>query len=86
MQPNPQKPKKPAFKFSIYWMYIIVLAFLGGMFFLDENTLTRTVDYSKFEEAVQSKGVSKIIVYTGKNQAEGVLTDSLASVMFRPEH
>ncbi len=67
-------------------MYIIVLAFLGGMFFLDENTLTRTVDYSAFEKAVQSKGISKIIVYTGKNQAEGVLTDSLASVMFRPEH
>lgn len=81
-----QKPKKPAFKFSIYWMYIIVLAFLGGMFFLDENTLTRTVDYSAFEKAVQSNGISKIIVYTGKNQAEGVLTDSLASVMFRPEH
>lgn len=81
-----QKPKKPAFKFSIYWMYIIVLAFLGGMFFLDENTLTRTVDYSAFEKAVQSKGISKIIVYIGKNQAEGVLTDSLASVMFRPEH
>lgn len=81
-----QQPKKPAFKFSIYWMYIIVLAFLGGMFFLDENTLTRTVDYSAFEKAVQSKGISKIIVYTGKNQAEGVLTDSLASVMFRPEH
>lgn len=81
-----QKPKKPAFKFSIFWMYIIVLAFLGGMFFLDENTLTRTVDYSAFEKAVQSKGISKIIVYTGKNQAEGVLTDSLASVMFRPEH
>lgn len=81
-----QKPKKPAFKFSIYWMYIIVLAFLGGMFFLDENTLTRTVDYSAFEKAVQSKSISKIIVYTGKNQAEGVLTDSLASVMFRPEH
>lgn len=81
-----QKPKKPAFKFSIYWMYIIVLAFLGGMFFLDENILTRTVDYSAFEKAVQSKGISKIIVYTGKNQAEGVLTDSLASVMFRPEH
>ncbi len=81
-----QKPKKPAFKFSIYWMYIIVLAFLGGMFFLDENTLTRTVYYSEFEKAVQSKGISKIIVYTGKNQAEGVLTDSLASVMFRPEH
>lgn len=80
-----QKPKKPAFKFSIYWMYIIVLAFLGGMFFLDENSLTRTVDYSAFEKAVQSKGISKIIVYTGKNQAEGVLTDSLASVMFRPE-
>lgn len=67
-------------------MYIIVLAFLGGMFFLDENTLTRTVYYSEFEKAVQSKGISKIIVYTGKNQAEGVLTDSLASVMFRPEH
>ena len=81
-----QKPKKPAFKFSIYWMYIIVLAFLGGMFFLDENTLTRTVDYSAFEKAVQSKGISKIIVYTGKNQAEFECRFFRLSVMFRPEH
>lgn len=76
------KPKKPTIKFSMYWMYAIVLAFLAGMFFLDQNSLTKSVSYTEFEKAVQSKGISKIVVYTNKNLAEGVMTDSLAQAMF----
>lgn len=76
------KPKKPVVKFNMYWMYAIVMAFLVGMLFLDENSLTKSVDYSEFAKAVESRGISKITVYTNKNIAEGTLTDSLASKMF----
>lgn len=76
------KPKKSGAKFSMYWMYAIVVAFLAGMLFLDQNAMTKNVSYTEFEKAVQSRGISKIIVYTNKNVAEGILTDSLAKELF----
>jgi len=74
--------KKKAPKFSIYWMYAIVLLFLFGMFYMDSNTITKEVDYNVFEKYVEEGGVSKIIIYTNKDKAEAVLTDSLAQKVF----
>ena len=31
-------------KFNIYWMYAILLAFLAGIFYLDDNTMTKPLD------------------------------------------
>lgn len=78
---TPQK-KKPVIKFSMYWAYAIVIAFLIGMLYIDDNSLTKEVSYSKFEQYVSAGGVKKIVVFTNKNQAEAFLTDSLASKVF----
>ena len=76
------KPKKPAFRFSIYWMYALISLFLLAVYFFDENHLTKEVDYSQFRQIVESKGASKIIVYGNKKEAIAVLTDSAANKMF----
>ena len=76
------KSKKKAPKFSIYWMYAIILLFLFGVFYMDSNTMTKEVDYNVFEKYVVDGGVSKIIIFTNKDKAEAVLTDSLAKVVF----
>ena len=78
-----KKGKTPGMKFSFYWMYAIVLLFIAGVWFLDENDITKDVSYSDFEQyVVRDRGISKIVVYTDKRQAEGYLTDSLARVLF----
>ena len=66
----------------MYWAYAIVIAFLVGMLYIDDNSLTKEVSYSKFEQYVGTGGVKKIVVFTNKNQAEAFLTDSLASKVF----
>ena len=66
----------------MYWAYVIVIAFLVGMLYIDDNSLTKEVSYSKFEQYVGTGGVKKIVVFTNKNQAEAFLTDSLASKVF----
>ncbi len=84
--PNkPQKPrKKPFFGMSLWWMYTIVFLFLAGIFYFDNNTITKQVSYTDFERYVEKDhGISKIIVYSDKREVEGILTDSLARVLFK---
>lgn len=76
------KNKKP-FGLSLFWMYAIILIVLVGLFYLDDNSITKNVSYSEFESyIVKDHGIDKIIVYSDKRQAEGQLTDSLAEKLF----
>ncbi|MDE6206751.1 MAG: ATP-dependent metallopeptidase FtsH/Yme1/Tma family protein, partial [Muribaculaceae bacterium] len=81
---GPKKPQKGPFNFSLWWMYAIVIVFLGGIFYFDNNTVTKSVSYSDFENYVErDHGITKIVVYNDKKMMEGTLTDSLASAIFR---
>lgn len=75
-------PKKPSFKFSIYWMYGIIFAFLIAIFYMDDNHLTKEVDFTRFQKIVEGRGASKLLVYPKKNVVEAVLTDSAAAKVF----
>lgn len=78
------QPKMP--KFSIYWMYAIVLAVLFGMFYFENNTATRPLDtLDDFEEVVKSGHVEKITVYAQKNEADATLSKAGSETMFSPE-
>ena len=77
-----QKKKTP-FKINLWWMYAIVFLFLGGLYYLDDNSVSEKVSYSDFERyVVKDHGINKIVVYTDKREAEGFLTDSLAHALF----
>ena len=82
---QPPKPsgKKNRFGFSIFWMYAAIAVFLLGMVYLDDNSVTKPVTYSEFENIVESKGITKIIVYTDKKEAEGFLTKEAAKKIFK---
>jgi len=81
---NNKQPQKGPFRFSLWWMYAIVFLFLGGIFYFDNNTVSKSVSYSEFVKYVEKDhGIRKIIVFTDKKIAEGYLTDSLAQALFR---
>lgn len=81
-----QKPKKNGklrgIGLSISWVYAIIIAFLFGMLYLDNNSLTKEVSITEFENIIKQKGVSKIIVVPDKKEAEGVLTQAQAEKLF----
>ncbi|MCF0218318.1 MAG: ATP-dependent metallopeptidase FtsH/Yme1/Tma family protein [Muribaculaceae bacterium] len=81
---NNNSPKKKPFviKFSIYWIYAIIIALLVGFLYLDDNSITKNVSYSDFEKYVSNGGIKKIIVYSDKKEAEAILSDSLATRVF----
>lgn len=81
-----QKPKKngklKGIGLSISWVYAIIIAFLFGMLYLDNNSLTKEVSITEFENIIKQKGVSKIIVVPDKKEAEGILTQAQAERLF----
>jgi hypothetical protein len=83
---NNLKPngRKGPIRFSLWWMYAAVLLFLAGMLALDDNSITRDVTFTEFENYVtKDHGIYKIVIYTDKRKAEGYMTDSLASAIFK---
>ncbi len=86
---NPNNKKRNPLGFSLFWMYAIIGVVLIGIFYLDENSVTKEVSYSEFQKYVaKDHGITKIVVYSDKRQAEGYLTDSLARAIipnYNPE-
>lgn len=80
------KKPKSNFKLSILWMYALIFIFLGALFFYDSNYMTKEVPYSEFTKIVQGKGATKILVYSKKNIAEAILTDSAANAIFKEDY
>ena len=85
--PTPQggsPKKKPQIKFSMYWMYAVITLFLFAMFYLDDNSVSKEVNYSDFENYItdsinaRNHGITKITVDKKKGVAEAQLSDSLA--------
>ncbi|MBO4871306.1 MAG: ATP-dependent zinc metalloprotease FtsH [Muribaculaceae bacterium] len=80
------KKNNKGFKLNLYWMYAIIIGGLLAAWFFGSNVATKSMSMTEFEKMVKSGGVSKIIVYTGSNEAEAVLNDSLARVVFKDQN
>ncbi len=81
------EPKKKPFKFSLYWMYAIISLVLIGLYYADnDNTITKEVSYKEFEKYIAEGGIESIVVYSNKDEATALLSDSLASVVFNEKN
>lgn len=79
------KPKKKI-RFSISWMYLAMILFLAGMYFLDNDSLVKTIDITEFERYVRQNAVSDITVYRNNGKVEAEINDSLAQKLFGSQY
>lgn len=69
-------------------MYALILLFLFGMMYLDDNEVTREVDYTQFQDYLTdsltsvNKGITEIVVDKKKGTATATLSDSLGRAVF----
>lgn len=74
--PKPQQNgnnKKPAF--NIYWMYAIILLSLFALFYFQDASQTKEVDWTAFEKAALAGDLKKVMVLSEAGIAEGFVTD-----------
>lgn len=72
---NPIKPTGKFPKFNISWIYGIIILVLLGSYFFNENTPTKEIPYSTFQEYVKQGMIAKVNVFNSKNLIEAQLTD-----------
>ncbi|MDE6143333.1 MAG: ATP-dependent metallopeptidase FtsH/Yme1/Tma family protein, partial [Muribaculaceae bacterium] len=66
--------KRPLF--NMYWMYGIILISLFALFYFQDASQTKDVDWTDFEKAALAGDIDKIKVYAETNIAEGYMTDA----------
>jgi cell division protease FtsH len=67
------RSKRPMF--NMYWMYALIALSLLGVYYFQDGSQTKEVDWTEFEKIAQSGEVEKIVVIPQNGEAEGYLTD-----------
>ena len=64
--------------FNIMWLYIIILAIILGMYFFNDYSPSRLINWTQFQELAEKRQVDSILVYNNKNEARAYVNDSVA--------
>lgn len=76
--PSTNRPKMP---FNLYWIYLIVIGAIIGMYFFTDNSVTKEVPWSDFQGYVRGNSISKIVVDNKNNTLKAyVRPDSVKNV------
>jgi len=68
---NTRNSRKPLF--NMYWMYVLIGLALIALFYFQDGSQTKEVNWTEFEQAALSGDIDKIMVYAGNGTAEGFL-------------
>ena len=60
----------------MYWMYGIILISLFALFYFQDASQTKEVDWTEFEDSAMSGDIDKIMVFPESKVAEGFVTSS----------
>lgn len=71
--PKPQQNGNPNKKssFNMYWMYGIIILSLFALFYFQDASQTKEVDWTDFEKAALAGDIDKIMVFSEAGVAEG---------------
>lgn len=75
---KPQKNKNSQNRrplFNMYWMYALIILSLFALYYFQDGSQTKDVDWTDFEQACLAGDVEKIMVFSESGIAEGFLTD-----------
>lgn len=65
--------KRPLF--NMYWMYGLIALSLFALYYFQDGSQVKEVDWSDFEKAAVAGDVDKIMVFSQNGIAEGTLTE-----------
>jgi len=78
-----KKNQKLKPKFSIYWVYIVILLVFIGMQFFDFGGSVKTTDRTKFEEMVKAGDVARVLIVNNDKVEVFIKQDKLTSEKYK---
>lgn len=82
MNNNSNNNKKNFFRFNLAWLYISIGLGLVAIYYLNNSSISREVNWTEFEKVARDGGIKKLVIFTKKDYAEAFLTDSAATVIY----
>ena len=82
---SPLGPKKKGIRFNLYWMYSLIALFLIGLYYMNDNTMSKEVNWTEFEKIAKEGGITRLTVFAKKDYAEAQLNDSTAKAVFKTD-
>ena len=76
---SPLGPKKKGIRFNLYWMYSLIALVLIGLYYMNDNTMSKEVNWTEFEKIAKEGGITRLTVFAKKDYAEAQLNDSTTS-------
>lgn len=73
-KPNQNKNQNNRPKFNMYWMYGLMALSLLALFYFQDASQTKEVNWTQFEKAATDGDIDKIVVLAEANIAEGYMT------------
>ena len=76
-QSNNNKGKNPNKRplFNMYWMYGLIILSLFALYYFQDGSQIKEVDWTEFENAASAGDVEKIMIFSENKVAEGTLTE-----------
>ncbi|HBJ76485.1 MAG TPA: cell division protein FtsH, partial [Porphyromonadaceae bacterium] len=87
--PKEEKPSNPngrgrrpkIVRINIYWVYAIIGLVLLGLYYFNDSSISKEVNWTEFEELISSQSVEKVIVHSHKKELEATIKhDALQKV------
>ena len=70
---NNRQSKRPLF--NMYWMYALIILSLLALYYFQDGSQTKEVNWTDFEKAAQQGQMTRITVFPENGTAEGILTN-----------
>ena len=72
-------------RFNLYWMYAIIALSLFGLYYINDSSMSKEVNWTEFERIAKEGGISRLTVFAKKGYAEAQLNDSTAKAVFKTD-
>ena len=77
--------KKKRIRFNLYWMYAIIALLLFGLYYANDPSMSKEVNWSEFEKIAKEGGMTNVTVHAKKDYVEAQLNDSTAKAIFKTD-
>ncbi|MDH6534517.1 ATP-dependent metallopeptidase FtsH/Yme1/Tma family protein [Parabacteroides sp. 52] len=79
--PKSNKPKM--FRFNLYWMYAIIFIILATLLYTSDDSTSRELGWTEFQQLTKEDVFEKMVVYNKKNMVEATVKPGKKALVFK---